>query len=348
MANMEYYHESAYEKKKFYVTRSTGVTLDDDARYFEIYNKQFTKINRNKFLTRLICNYSYAYKDQNDQRNEDISSIFDGILSKKDKNRMTKAVIDYFDKNELSKRDGKKEVIISYQPTAATIGIFSTLEDEKSNDKTFKISRFLRGVFESYCQKSRADREKIIFKEEYDLIQEAINNRKKIKLKIRDETGKITDAIVSPYQIVTNREESSNYLICVLDGEPRSYRLCRVKPLKGLLKQPSEIDKDLIPLLNKTVKLSPQFAFKKDEKIVVRFTDYGLYLFRRVVVNRPNSYTVDENDPHLYTFDCTSQQARIYFTRLGKDAMIIAPDELKQEVIRYYKEALEAQQLNEG
>ena len=75
------------------------------------------------------------------------------------------------------------------------------------------------------------------------------------------------------------------------------------------------------------------------EDIEVLFTNKGISMYQTILHQRP-SYT--HKDGNLYTFNCTRRQASNYFFKFGKEALIIQPSELHEQILQNFKDAVTA------
>ena len=78
----------------------------------------------------------------------------------------------------------------------------------------------------------------------------------------------------------------------------------------------------------------------KEEGIIVKFTNKGLDLFGHHLYLRPRNYEI--LDKYTYKFYCTYRQAMSYFFKMGKDAIITSPSDLRELFIKGFSNAVEA------
>ena len=71
----------------------------------------------------------------------------------------------------------------------------------------------------------------------------------------------------------------------------------------------------------------------------VLFTPYGQTQIRKQILNRPCHYIIDQNNPLLYHFKCTEFQAYVYFTKFGKDSIVLAPQTFQTKIKAFYNDA---------
>ena len=76
-----------------------------------------------------------------------------------------------------------------------------------------------------------------------------------------------------------------------------------------------------------------------DIHAVVLMTERGKDMYRMIVKNRP---TLSKVEGDKYHFDWPEMQLEDYFRRFGKEAIVIRTKSLKQKLIKYYEDAVEA------
>lgn len=86
----------------------------------------------------------------------------------------------------------------------------------------------------------------------------------------------------------------------------------------------------------------PQYSYeikKPNRQIKVYLTDRGKQMYKSIYLHRPKYSKIDGD---FYYFDCSSQQAYQYFSRLGRNAIIVEPSDLTSEMNQYYAMANKA------
>lgn len=182
-----------------------------------------------------------------------------------------------------------------------------------------------------YASLSQDKRERIIFKDKFDCIEEAIKMNK--KLYITTMTDKKN--IISPYKIVSAREELFNYLLAEMNGKTFTFRISRLKSVT-LINEKKTIREENIPFFEKMILYGPQFTIRKNEEIVVYLSDEGIRRYHDMYVHRP---VVKRIEGHLYYFDCSKTQVLQFFYRFHKEAQILKPISLRNQMIHMIEEA---------
>lgn len=174
-------------------------------------------------------------------------------------------------------------------------------------------------------------RELIIFKENYDLLIESIEKNKKVDLTLKN-GDTITNASI--YKIENAKEELFNYVLLEMNNKPYTIRLSKIKYV-SLLNTKREISNEIANIFERQIKYGVQYPFYSlnEEEVIVKMTDRGKQLFKKIYLYRPIPDKIEDN---LYYFNCSHNQLTQYFKRFGYDAMIISPVHVAEYMNNYY------------
>ena len=126
--------------------------------------------------------------------------------------------------------DAQKETVsLSFKPTK--ISEKAILHIEQVLLQSESISSFYRRLFNAYARKTKNEREKIIHKEVYSILQKAIKLGVQVCAKL--ETGNIVNNL-SVYDICSAKDELFNYVLGYSNPNNVTVRLAKIK--KGRLK----------------------------------------------------------------------------------------------------------------
>ena len=103
-----------------------------------------------------------------------------------------------------------------------------------------------------------------------------------------------------------------------------------------------------IEYLEATKQLSPQYIVRShDPKVKVLLNDEGEKQLDRIYTHRPK---LAEKNGHIYTFACTEDQAKAYFTKFKRNAVIIEPKSLAEKMQKDFYETQKTYKiyLNQG
>lgn len=193
-------------------------------------------------------------------------------------------------------------------------------------------------LFASYVRLPQDKRERIIFKENFEVIESAIEQHK--RLYFTSSTNKANKHIVAPYSLSNSKEELFNYLIAQEKGNAYSFRVSRIANLAVLNEEAVFSDK-VVPIFEKMEIYGPQFSYSLSENktIKVRFSERGKALYEKIYLHRP-PYTKINGD--IYEFDCSVTQLTQYLQRFGKNAVVVEPENVRVDMEIYYVNAYQA------
>ena len=83
----------------------------------------------------------------------------------------------------------------------------------------------------------------------------------------------------------------------------------------------------------------PEFMSKENTHAVIQFTKYGIKRFKACYKDRPVPTLI--RDEGIYIFDADINKLFLYLIQFGKHIKVIEPIELKEKLIKFYKEAIE-------
>lgn len=190
------------------------------------------------------------------------------------------------------------------------------------------VSDYLRKAVFTYLENPRVKREKIIYEENIEIIEEALRKKKKINVKYQKGRRKL-----NPYFIKSTSSEDRSYLFsyCEKNNEFRNYRISNLKDIK-ISKEDVEIkDETYIEEIKKN--FDPFLSFGHQVKI--RMTPEGEWLYKKVLANRPK---VLSKDGDIWIFECTEKLAEIYFTQFLSRIEILEPVSLRKKFKANFEE----------
>lgn len=320
------------EKIKISIPKYTYEILTKDCELFEILKTDGT-LNKNEFLNTLIKNYYQEFTATNTELKSAISKSLSKYHSfdEFDQNDLSNDIISIINKFNNKYYDNKDTITISVKPTRSTTRIFTYIQDNIIQNQS--ISSFYRDLFNSYVSLVQTKRERIIFKETVDTINEAIESNRQVYF----HTAKSKNAITaSVYCIANSKEELFNYVLTESKGKITSYRLSRIKDI-ALVNEVRTIEKSNKEIYDKLIDYGPQYIISnKEEKVKIQLTPEGEKLYQKIYLYRPKYI---EKDGNIYTFDCSYNQILFYFARLGKEAVILEPKTLRTKMRFAHKDA---------
>lgn len=120
---------------------------------------------------------------------------------------------------------------------------------------------------------------------------------------------------------------------------PESFRLSRIRSVEVESGQPGRAwkESDKAAFEKRIREKGVAFFSNETDAIQVRFTEKGKERYDRVRHMRPAG-KADPDDKQIYSFHCTTFQAKNYFLRLGGDVEILSPASLRQEMQQFFQE----------
>jgi len=218
-----------------------------------------------------------------------------------------------------------------------------TLDPESSEELYYhdKPGLYITALLEEYSKLPYYKREEIVFKDIIYEISNAIDCKYPIKLS--NSNGRIF--LIRPYSITSDPLSMYHYLVGI-SADPAfgpkniALRLSRVMDVEIKYYQDGSItSKEEEAIIYDIRTKGVQFLSSERSEIAVKLTDNGLKKYRTQQHLRPSGVQ-DKKDPNLFHFECTETQILFYFLSFGKDAKIIAPEELKQKFKEFYSEGV--------
>ncbi|MBE5731836.1 MAG: WYL domain-containing protein [Clostridiales bacterium] len=339
-------------KQHLNLSQPAGVVVDNDIKTFYY---SYEEESRSGFFNTIINNFWEIANATISLRVENKRVSLEKIFSDKNFGEYTEADKKVFIDKYLDVYKKKLvETAISYPKGSGekfrinldNIRILcDDIDDETANayGRT-KRGLYLKALIEEYCEKPVFEREQIFFKQVMDEILLAISEVKQLKITTKESKS----FYVTPYKILQDDTKNFNYLVGLseeIGGKKEikvaSFRISRIARIKkmssksGFLskKQKDEIDAEIITK-------KPQFMVGDIKTIKVRFNKDGLWSFKRHVYLRPHVYKEIDKENNVYEFECTPFQAKAYFFKFASGVEILEPQDLREEFINNYKQAL--------
>lgn len=217
------------------------------------------------------------------------------------------------------------------------------------------VTKYLGRLFEAYSNLAIKDREKCLFADNYEVIENAISNRKCITVNISAQDG-IKTLQIKPYKILADIFTEYYYLVGYSCEQPNeeykiaTFRISRLnnpKKCRGDYLTPSEES----ALEHRLEDVSPAYLQNKAVEVKVIMTRAGEDDYFKILRNRPNAINKEplrdkDNDYTVkYTFFGSEFQIANYFHQFGADAVILQPQTLHDKQKEWYFQAVGAYDL---
>ena len=199
----------------------------------------------------------------------------------------------------------------------------------KSNEVEIEAEYF-RELFEIYCSKFKYQRELFIYEDKLKSILDAIKDENKLKIRYFSE---IID--IDPIFIRREDKGNENFLFCYVEklNSYQNYKLKEMEIVAILPEKMKKRDKKFIESMKK--KYDPFLG--KATTIKVKLTTLGESLLKTFTEYRPK---LIKNEKDIYYFETSEEQAKMYFRGFSKEAEILEPLSLREEIMKEYQEAL--------
>lgn len=337
------------QRLRINLSRKAYQTMQEDMALF--HEKE-----RSTFINRVFRNFyeqarasSALYLSQKKQE-------FSRLLSEIPCDEITKSsIIDSFIKQEkerllqdLKKQEHNKSISKTYRINNENQEILNSDECLEDTFYDTRIGLYLKCVIEEYTELPYFQRERVYFREFYDLVETAIQTERLLKMTLPNGVK----YYVYPYKLAEDALSSRTYLTgyLVLSSDPdknkkiASMRLPRVKNIQ-ILKQSGHLTKKNISDLENAIEnRSVQFLLGEEEEIHVYLTDAGIERYYTKMSLRPLRIE-EKSTEHEFVFYCTPLQAEYFFFQFGAEAKILKPDYLRQKFSAMYEAAAKAYQF---
>lgn len=330
------------DKINIYVPENISESIENDAIMFEIFKKDGMTPNKNRLLNQIISGYYEEYYNEAESAYQTIfSTLSKTCLSQKEKEQISKDILDSVVLPPAPTRKEKGRTCISLKPLTENDGIISQITSKVSSES---ISQIFCRILTGYCNNPINKREQIVFKENYDKIQNACSRKKSICFNTI--WSPKFNHMVIPYKIVTSTEEMFNYLLCAEynpdteQQEARTYRLNRIKSVFGGNISESILSKTK-HYLDRMIKFGPAYPINDDEESCIELNENGIKKYQKIAFGRPKFDRKESSENiHHYYFKCSKEQLLFYFRRFGNDAKVLYPESLKKQMILFFEESL--------
>ena len=314
------------EKIKITVPKTTHDILIKDCQNFGFIKKD-ESLNKNLFLNTLIINYYERFSANEEEFKDKLLKAINQNLTT-NQNELLDEILSIFQKNDNIHSDNKSETI-NLKPTKLSEKTILFIENNLIQNNS--ISSFYRSLFTSYAHIPQNYRERITFKETYDTIIDSIEKERTVSL-ILNNNDVIKDASI--YKIESSIDELFNYVLICINNSMHTLRLSKIKYV-SLLNSKREIPERSMQTFERQIKYGVQYPFytPDDEVVIVKMTDRGKELFKKIYLYRP---IPDKIEGNYYYFYCSHNQISHYFKRFGKEGIVIYPRQLAESMKKYY------------
>lgn len=318
------------EKIKISLAKETLDLLKKDCEDFKIL-KQNNNPNFNNFINLLINNYYETFTAKEEHLHDDIRKAI-SIIPEYYQEKVFGDIVKLFAKQN-SLTDKHSTTTFSFKPTKASKKAIMYINKIVLKDES--ISSFYRRLFASYSQLTKNEREKIIHRENYEILKKAIKKGVQVCIVLN---SKDTFNSSSVFTVSSAKDELFNYVLIYSGKLNHTLRLASINTV-SLLSAKSVIPEENQALFEKQVACAVQYPiYNTDfEPIKVQLSEKGKKLFNKIYLYRPTPVKIEGD---IYTFNCSANQLLYYFERFGDSALILSPKKLGIFMRNYYYFAL--------
>ena len=314
------------EKIKISAPKEVYELLKKDCEDFKVYKKDGTP-NFNAFLNAVVANFYEQFGGSEEKLRDDVKNALRAVPERYREGAFLN-VLKIFAQRQVS-GEGKESKVFAFKPTKgaekAIIYIKNTLPQEQS------LSSYFMRLFTAYSKKTRTEREKIVYHENYSLITKAI--KKGVKVCMTFAGGGIVKS-ASIYSVCAAKDELFNYVLFYNGKQNVTARLASIGTVLFLAEE-GNIPADKAELFRRQQECAPQYPMYSTDREPIRvlLTAKGKELFKKIYLYRPTPVAVEGD---IYTFNCSANQLLYYFERFGDSALILSPKKLGIFMRNYY------------
>lgn len=220
-----------------------------------------------------------------------------------------------------------------------------------------RVGLYVKAVIEEYCRMPYPAREQVFFRDNWNEIARAIEEKKIVKLRLQSKKiiqGRMQDNIeyMLPMCIEEDSEHMYNYLAGLIgptQGGPWRIGAVRLSNIRNAecQKKTGYLSADDKKAISKEIKNRGIRYLSDNEnpiKVVVQFTPSGEKLYRQILHLRP---ICKKKNGLIYEFECPQFQADTYFFKFGHNVKILEPQFLAEKFKRKYQSAARQYELEE-
>ena len=318
------------EKIKISLAKETLALLKKDCEDFKVLKADGSS-NFNSFINLLIDNYYETFTAKEETLHDDIRGAI-SVVPDYYREKVFGGIVKLFAKQN-SFTDKHSTTTFSFKPTKVSEKAITYIDKIVLKDES--ISSFYRRMFTSYSQLTKTEREKIIHKENYEILKRAIKKGVQVCI-VLSSNDVLTGSSI--FAVAPAKDELFNYVLVYYGKQNHTLRLASINSV-SLLSAKASIPEENFKLFERQVACAAQYPMYNtdDEPIKVQLTEKGKKLFNKIYLYRPTPIKIEGD---IYTFNCSANQLLYYFERFGDSALILSPKKLGIFMRNYYYFAL--------
>jgi len=319
------------EKIKISLSKETLELLKKDCRDFKIVKPNGSS-NFNSFINLLINNFYETFTAKEETLYDAIRNTI-SIIPEYYQEKVFNDVVKLFASQNYPTSDIHNNTAFSFKPTKVSEKAITYINQIILKDES--ISSFYRRMFTAYSKLTKNEREKIIHKENYDLLKKAIKKGVQVCIVLNSKEVLSNSSV---FTVAPGKDELFNYVLVYNGKQNYTLRLASVYSV-SLLSAKEKIPEENRILFERQVECAAQYPMYNTDNvpIKVQLSEKGQKLFEKIYLYRPTPVKIEGD---IYTFNCSANQLLYYFERFGDSALILSPKKLGIFMRNYYHYAL--------
>ncbi len=315
------------EKIKISLPPSALALLNKDCLDFRVLKSNGVP-NKNAFVNQLIVNYYEEFAHAEESLYDEIHKAIE-FVPQRMQEQIFCDLVKTLNKRRLSDETEPNSAVLSFKPTKCSQA--AILHIEKILLAGESLSSFYRRMLLSYAKRPKNEREKIVHRQNYELLTHALNKNACVCLSLVG--GTVYDRL-SLFSVTPAKDELFNYVLGYDGTNPVTIRLSSAQSV-CVLSARASIPAKFRALLSRQAASGAQYPmYASDNKpVVVELTEKGKKMFDKIYLYRPTPVSIEGN---VYTFECSANQALYYFERFGDAALILSPKKLGIAMRNYH------------
>lgn len=219
------------------------------------------------------------------------------------------------------------------RPTNATRKLFDYIFLNELNN--ISLSVFIRNLINEYLKLVQFQREQIVHLKTYNNLNIAISNGRITVLTLENK-----NIYFAPFKHSINGSDTFNYFIGknLQNDKIESYKLSDIKSIT-IINEKHDFTNKEIEEMSDFIDSGIEFASENIIIAKILLTEEGITKFNKIYTNRPFS---THNEENIYFFKSTEQNLLEYFVQFGNNAIILEPENVKNQFIDFYENVLNA------
>ena len=324
------------------ISEDTILRIHNDMIHF--FNE---KMKMSSFMNLVFYNYFLDSEANLNRVIKNYETELKKLLQNKYPGAIKTLIDDYRKKKKEEIRNCKKGQSVSILLQQKNLRILQGIDEDSENFKCYgKRSILLNYFFTMYAELPNTERFRICRQDTLNIIKNCISQKRGLYI-----NQSSPDSLFFPVQpeihsacYVIDPATSYAYMLGFKSQESSFLEHRRINIISSLIpadsffeptkKQEAELDKY-------SSKGDAIFLNEALLNIDVLFTDTGLLYLEKIRWLRPQ-FSVDSINDHIYHFYCTKRNALYYFQRFGKEAIVISPTNIRDEISHFYQDAFSA------